>query len=141
MKIVLKKDMGTLIPYSQEDKERLDKLSDGIYQIDIKNMDMRTIKQNASYWKWCTMIAETLNNNGLYLNDILKIETMWNKDNIHANIMLPVIKDISNKTSTTKLNKKEYNNIMDAVIKAFGAKGIQIPLFPSRDLWDEQIKQ
>ena len=132
MKITLRKQFNTLTPYSQEDAERLAKLSDAVYSVEIKNLDTRTIKQNAAYWKWCTMIAESLNNNGLYLTDILKIETLWNKDNIHANIMLPVIKSTFDKTSSTKLEKKDYDQIIDVVTNAFAQKGIEIPNFPEK---------
>ena len=142
MKIVLKKDMGTLIPYSQEDKERLDKLSDGIYQIDIKNMDMRTIKQNSALHLWAKQIADILNNNNLYMTGIFGNEIMWSMESVKINIIKSLIKKLFDIDSTTKLKRKEFDELIDTITIIFGEKkGIKIPLFPSRDLWDEQIKQ
>jgi len=52
MKITFKKERGQLIPYSDEDYEQLSKLSDSVYQVDVKNMDMRTLKQNSAMHKY-----------------------------------------------------------------------------------------
>lgn len=132
MKIAIKKIGDVAIPATEADKELWHKFSDAVYSVDMKNLDSRTVAQNRAYWVWCTMIAETLNDNGLYLNDILKMETMWNKDNIHANIMLPVMKNTFNKTSSTKLEKTDYEQVIDVVTKAFAQKGIEIPNFPEK---------
>lgn len=130
MKTNIIKQGSILTPYREDDEEKLNKLSNGVYSVDLKDMDTRTLQQNRAYWKWCKSISETLNDSGLYVNDILKLETKWSKDKIHSNIMLPVIKSLYNKESTTKLNKKEYDEIIDTVINAFSQKGIQIPNFP-----------
>jgi len=40
--------------------------------------------------------------------------------------------------STTKLKRKEIDNLIDFVTIAFGRKGIKIPDFPSRELWEKE---
>lgn len=134
MKITFKKEFNQLIPYSLEDKEKLESMSDGaVYEVDIKNMDIRTLKQNASLHLWCTQIASSLNDSGLYVSDVLKVETQWNMERVKENIFKPVVEMLYGKKSTTKLNKDEFENIIDSVVLAFANKGIQIPLFPNKD--------
>ena len=142
MKIIIKKHLGSLSPYEQEDKERLDKLSDGIYQIDIKNMGMRTIKQNSSLHLWAKQIADILNKNNLYMTGIFGNEIMWSMESVKINIIKSLIKKLFDIDSTTKLKRKEFDELIDTITIIFGEKkGIKIPLFPSRDLWDEQKKE
>ena len=134
MKINLKKEFGNLIPYSLEDKQNLDKLADGaIYEIDIKNIDMRSIKQNSAIHLWCKMIAQQLNNNGLYVSDVIKTQSHWNMSKVKENIFKPVVKSLYEKDSTTKLKKDEFEQIIDTIIQAFAMKGIVIPDFPNRE--------
>lgn len=134
MKIALIKTDEGFIPYSDEDKESYNKLKGGaIYEAEVKDMDMRTLAQNRAYWKWCDLISNCLNNAGLYIVDVIKVETVWNKDNLHANVMLPTIKKLYNKTSTTKLKKDEYEIFIDVITNAFSSKGVVIPEFPNKD--------
>ena len=138
MKINLKKEFGNLIPYSAEDKKNLDKLADGaIYEIDIKNIDMRSIKQNSAIHLWCNMIAQQLNNNGLYVSDIIKTQSHWNMSKVKENIFKPVVKSLYDKDSTTKLKKDEFEQIIDTIIQAFATKGIVISDFPNRQDLEE----
>jgi len=138
MKITLKLIRGHLIPYSDEDFELLKKLQDGaIYEIDIKNIDTRTLQQNKALHKWCDLIANQLNDSGLYVTDVLKMETQWSMSKVKENIFKPVVKQLYNKNSTTKLKKDEFENIIDAIVKAFAQKGIVVPDFPNREVNDE----
>ncbi len=132
VKITFRKEWGQLVPYSEADKKAIDKLSDrAAYEVDIKNLDMRTVQQNAAMWKWAEMIAESLNNQGLYIQSILKADAQWNKDRVKANVFNAVIESFGKKSST-KLDKKEIDELIDVVTKAFGMKGISIPEFPSK---------
>jgi hypothetical protein len=135
MKITLKKEYGQLIPYSKEDKEKIDKFQDGaVYELDIKNMDIRTIKQNASIHKWCKMIAEHLNKQGYVIQDVIKLNTKWDMLKVKEMIFKPVVKSLYTKDSTTKLNKNEFELIIDTIILALSNKGIDnIPDFPHKD--------
>ena len=142
MKIVLKKHMGSLSPYEQEDKERLDKLTDGIYQIDIKNMDMRTVRQNSALHLWAKQIADILNKNNLYMTGIFGNEIMWSMELVKTQIIKSLIKKLFDIDSTTKLKRKEFDELIDTITIIFGEKkGIKIPLFPSRDLWNDENKK
>jgi len=138
MKITLRKQFGTLIPCSEEDADRLAKLSDAVYQVDIKNMDTRTIKQNAALHVWCGQIADVLNKEGLYMTGIFQNDIMWSMELVKAQIIKNLIKSMFDIDSTTKLKRKEFDQLIDTITLIFGEKkGIVIPPFPSRELWDE----
>ena len=143
MKITLRKQYGTLIPYSQEDAERLAKLSDAVYQVDLKNMDTRSIQQNKALHVFCKQIADVLNKEGLYMTGIFQNDIMWSMDLVKSQIVKNLIKSMFDIDSTTKLKRKEFDQLIDTITLIFGEKkGIVIPPFPSRELWDEkQLKE
>lgn len=126
--------MGQLVPYSQEDKKKLDKLSDDVgYVVDIKNFDMRTLQQNKALWKWCEMIALSLNEQGFSVNKTLKAEVEWTKDSVKAIILNPIIKTLYNITTSTQLNKKDFDKLIDNIINIFAQRKIIIPQFPTQE--------
>lgn len=134
MKLNLKKQYGQLVPYSNEDKERLDRLKDGaIYEIDIKDADMRTVTQNRAIHLWCDMLANTMNSQNMIIQDVIKLNTKWDMLKVKEMIFKPVVKSLYTKDSTTKLNKDEFELIIDTVIRALSYKGVEnIPDFPDR---------
>ena len=139
MKITFKKERGQLIPYSDEDYEQLSKLSDAVYQVDVKNMDMRTVKQNSSLHLWAQKIADTLNENNLYMTGLFNNDIMWTMQLVKEQIIKGLIKQLFNIDSTTKLKRKEFDTLIDTITVIFGEKkGIKIPSFPSRDLWNDK---
>ena len=132
MKIVFKKQYGSLLPYSQDEKDKIDKLKDGaVYEVDVKNLDMRTIQQNKLIHVFCKNVSDSLNNSGLYLNDVIRYETQWSMQKAKDLIFRPVMKQLYDKDSTTKLDKKELNDIFDSVIKALASKKIDTSLLLS----------
>ena len=131
MKITIQIRNGYLVPYSKEDADMLSALDDAIYQVDIKNMDTRSLAQNRALHLWCSQIAYTLNSSGMYVSQVIKAETEWNMDKVKENIFKPVVKALYDKNSTTKLDKKEFDKIIDTITLALGTKGITIPEFPS----------
>lgn len=134
MKIQLIKRNGNLIPYSMEDREKVDEFKDGaIYVVDIKNSDLRTLQQNKSLHLWFTQISNKLNNDSLVIQDVIKLNTKWSPEKIKELIFKPVIKSLYNKESSTKLNKDEFELIIDTIIRALGTKGIECPDFPNRE--------
>ncbi|MFA5040042.1 MAG: hypothetical protein WC464_00210 [Bdellovibrionales bacterium] len=138
MKITLKKERGSLLPYSDEDYEALQKLSDAVYTVDIKNLDMRTVKQNSAIHLWCSQIAEVLNKNNLYMTGIFSNDIMWSMELVKEQIIKNMIKLLFKIDSTTKLKRKEIDVLIDHITYIFGdKKGITIPRFPSRELWDD----
>jgi len=127
MKITFKKEFGSLIPYSLEDKEKLDKMKDGaVYEVDIKNLNIRSIQQNKLIHVFCGNVASSLNDSGLYLNDVIKYETVWSMQKVKDLIYRPIMEQLCEKKSTTLLEKNELNNIFDSMYKALGSKGIEI---------------
>lgn len=138
MKITLKKERGSLLPYSDEDYELLQKLSDAVYTVEIKNLDMRTVKQNSAIHLWCSQIAEVLNQNNLYMTGIFSNDIMWSMSLVKEQIIKNMIKLLFKIDSTTKLKRKEIDVLVDHIVYIFGEKkGITIPRFPSRELWDD----
>ena len=138
MKITLKKEHGQLIPYSNEDYEALQKLSDAVYQVDIKNLDMRTVQQNKAIHVWASQISEVLNKNNLYMSGIFNNDIMWSMELVKEQIIKNMIKLLFKIDSTTKLKRKEIDVLVDHIVYIFGEKkGIKIPDFPNKKLWDE----
>lgn len=138
MKITFKKERGQIIPYSDNDYELLQKLSDAVYVVDIKNLDMRTVKQNSAIHLWCSQIAEVLNKNNLYMTGIFSNDIMWSMELVKEQIIKNMIKLLFKIDSTTKLKRKEIDILIDHITYIFGEKkGIAIPAFPSRELWNE----
>jgi predicted regulator of amino acid metabolism with ACT domain len=107
-------------------------LKDGIYIVNPKNQDLRTIAQNRALWKWLSEIANKLNNENLYITNIIKSEVEWNKDSVKNIIFDPVMKALYNKKSSTELQKKDFDLIIDNIVNIFAKKGIEIPEFPAR---------
>lgn len=134
MKINLRLRNGRLTPADEEARELLDTFQDADYvQIDIKNMDKRTVLQNSSLHLWCKQIADHLNKEDLTITDVIKAETQWNMNTVKENVFKPVVKSLYGKDSTTKLNRNEFEKIIDTMVLAFASKGIVIPDFPNRD--------
>ena len=72
MKITLKLEHGYFIPYDKLEKDKMDKLKDGIYQVELSNLDLRTLTQNRAFHLYFNMVAVQLNNGGLYINKLIR---------------------------------------------------------------------
>ena len=131
MKIAINLTNGYIQPHSQKDIDTLKEFGNGIYEVDIKNMDTRTLAQNRSYHLWASMIASTLNSTGMTVPKIIKLDTVWSSERIKELIFKPTIKALYNKKSSTQLKKNEFDGLIDTIIQAFASKGISIPEFPS----------
>lgn len=133
MNITLKLENGCFIPYDKLEKDKLDKLKNGIYEVKLSNMDLRSLAQNRSQWLWLTHIAHTLNSNNMYISKTIKAEVNWNRDSVKALIFDPIINALYQKKSSTELKKDEYEKIIDTITGIFANKGVVIPPFPNRD--------
>lgn len=134
MKITFIKKDDRLIPYTEKDRELIDSFSNGaVYEIDIKNLDKRTINQNKAIHLWCSMIAITLNKENMFLQDVIKINTKWDMLKVKEMLFKPVVKSLYTKDSTTKLNKDEFELVIDTLVRYMGQKGITLPEFPNKD--------
>lgn len=138
MKIAIKKVGYSATPFAEADLEKWNKLSDAVYEVDIKNLDMRTVKQNAALHLWCSQIAKVLNANNLYMSGIFGNDILWTMDLVKTQIVKSLIKVQFDVDSTTKLKRKEIDTLIDFITQIFGEKkGVVIPPFPERKLWDE----
>ena len=131
MKIAITLTNGYIQPHSQKDIDSLREFGNGIYEVDIKNMDTRTSAQNRSYHLWASMIASTLNNTGMTVPKIIKLDTIWSGERIKELIFKPTIKALYDKKSSTQLKKNEFDGLIDTITQAFASKGISIPEFPT----------
>ena len=137
MKLKLKKIGDVAVPYDESDLEKWNKFSDAVYEVDMKNLDSRTIAQNRALHLWCKKIAALLNENNLYMTGVFGNEIMWSMNLVKEQIVKATIKKVFDIDSTTKLKRKEIDNMIDYITIAFASKGITIPMFPSKELWNE----
>ena len=139
MKLAVKKIGDILIPVSDADKEKLCKFSDAEYIIDMKNLDSRTSAQNSALHQWCTDIAKLLNEKELYMIGVFGHKIDWSMDLVKSQIIKATIRKVFDVNSTTKLMRKEIDQLIDYVTAAFATKGVEIPPFPSKQLWEESV--
>ncbi len=77
MKISLIKQGTILYPYGEEDIKKLEKFSNAIYEVDMKNLDTRTAAQNRALHMWCDRIATLLNTKGLFMKGVFGNNIEW----------------------------------------------------------------
>ena len=94
----------------------------------------RTIQQNKALHKYFELIAEELNSAGYDMKKVLKpgVEIPWSRETVKEYLWRPLQEAYLLKPSTTKLNTKEIDKIIDILTKHLGEKlGIELPDFPS----------
>lgn len=125
MKINLIKHNGNLVPYENEDREKVDKFKDGaIYVCNINNTDLRSIAQNRLIHQVCKNISDELRKQNISLNSVLKHDTPCSMLAVKELMFKSVVMALYGKNSTTKLNKDELNLVFDTLILALGSKGL-----------------
>lgn len=96
----------------------------------------RTTQQNSALHKFFVLISEQLNELGMeYRYFGLKgqeISLKYTPELVKMFFWKPIQVALFNYESTTKLNTKEMNEIIDIIIKFFGDKGVLIE-FPNRE--------
>ncbi len=104
----------------------------------------RTGKQNNALWLWLTQFADGLNQAGLGMRKVLKESAMieWNKDTLHDFVFIPMLKALTGKDSTTKMDKTgDIGKVFDTLNVHFSEKfGFQIPPWPEKKKDDEKIE-
>lgn len=93
-----------------------------------KGKKRRTLKQNASLWKWLTIMADGLNERGIdhaktleILNARPKIDIMNTKDSLYVNCWLPIQRAIyPEKEGSSQLTTQEIQAVYEAMNKYFG---------------------
>ena len=111
-----------------------------VYEVEIIEKRVRTKKQNASLWKWLTMLADTLNDAGYdrikTLQTLRKdpnIEIPNDKDTIYEDIWMKVQEAVYPECEgSSDLETTEMSNVYEIInrhlVKAFG---VSIP-WPDR---------
>lgn len=138
MNITFEKRGNMLIPYDKEEIEKLNKLKDGIYEVKLSNMDLRTLTQNRAFHLYFTMVAVQLNNSGLYINKLIKEEKYkadidWSGNLVKEQLWKPIQNAILDKKSTTQLEKSEVDRVYNTLNRYLSNMGISVP-FPNAEI-------
>lgn len=91
-------------------------------------------QQRKALHKWCEMVADTLNYQGMDMRKTLRndIEIAWTKDNVKEYIYKPVLEALTGKESTEEQSTLDPTEIVDILVKHFGEKfGVELPQWPS----------
>ena len=90
----------------------------------------RSLKQNNSIHQLFENIADELNDSGMYIGQVIRLDAKWNKERVKELIWRPTQEVLHNKKSTTQLTTKEIDEVFEVIHQALANKGIQI-VFPS----------
>lgn len=127
MKLHLKKEYGNLIPYSNEDAEKLAKFQDGAtYEVDIKNYDIRTLKQNRLIHQFCKNISIEAKKQNFKLKQLVKDGTELSMESVKELMFKPIAMSLYGKSSTTKLNRDEVSVVIETVLSGLSHYGLNV---------------
>lgn len=110
-----------------------------------KEYPQRTLRQNRALHKYFTHISDELNDHGLNIMKTLRsdAEIPWSPELVKALIWKPIMKAQTGKDSTTKLNTKDIDAVLDTLTKYMGEKlGLTVE-FPSIEtvIREQQAKE
>jgi len=91
----------------------------------MNNEEKRTSQQNRALYKYFTMYANSLNEQGHTVPVVLEkanVDIFWTKDNFKVNIWHEIQRELYGTASTTRLLKLEQINKIHDVITAFMAR-------------------
>ncbi len=100
-----------------------------------KDAKKRTHKQNASLHLWCEQLAESLNDAGLSVQQVLEkaVERPWTKESVKENIWRPVQKAMTEKESTADADTVDYLAVFEVLTRHLGESfGVYVP-WPCRE--------
>lgn len=92
----------------------------------------RSLLQNNALHKYFEELATELNNRGLYISQVIKVDAEWNKDRVKELIWRPTQEKVLQKKSTTELTTAEIDQIFKPIHKALAEMGCDVQ-FPSRE--------
>lgn len=96
--------------------------------------EKRTLQQNKAIHKYCTMLADTLNEAGLDMRKTLKpgVDIPWTATSAKEHLWRPIQDLMLDKESTTELDTKQVDEVYRVLNRHLSEKfGISVP-FPSR---------
>ena len=125
MKITFKKYKGNLVPYTEDDREKLDLLNDdAVYVAELGKSDQRTIAQNRLIHKFCDNVAVELKKQNIPLQVVIKDGTHLTMLAVKELMFKNVVKALYGKDSTVKLDRDELNLVFDTVIHTLALKNV-----------------
>lgn len=102
---------------------------------------MRTPKQNSAMHLYFTQVSEALNEAGYgvkrFFDEVKKVEIDWSAGQVKENIWRPLQQAMTEKYSTTELEKIEVDAVYEQVNKVLSEIGIHVP-FPSEETMNDR---
>ena len=89
-----------------------------VYLVKVtKIQKKRTPTQNRSLHKYCTLLADDLNNAGFYQNVMLdhSFNLPWSMETVKANLWKPIQSAVVDKESTADANTGDYSRVYDVL--------------------------
>lgn len=146
-KFVFYNDKWYLLKESGDEVELVEPDKNRAYPVEEKTENVRTTLQNASMWKYFTLVAQSLNDSGLSMQKVMqhikKMEVDWTKDSVHDVIWVNFQDALGLGKSTTKLKTDEVSKVYKNVnFWLNGTVGIDNIEFPSIDgmIMEERLK-
>jgi len=90
----------------------------------------RSLSQNSALHASLRTLSDVLNDAGLSMNVVLNegVEIEWNEKAVKQYLFHPIMKAITGKESSAKLNKIEMTEVYDAMMLHLGQKtGVYVP--------------
>lgn len=133
MKINLIKKHNLLMPYSTDDVNKIDGFEEyAVYECDIKNIDIRSLKQNNALHRYFSLVSIELNQRGHKI-DPQNLNIDWSMTRVKELIWKEFQKIVLQKDSTRLLTKKELTEIYDYVNQYLGQTFEFNVEFPNRE--------
>jgi hypothetical protein len=101
----------------------------------MKEKKQRSGPQNRSLHKYCTLLADALNNAGLDMKKTLKpeIDIPWTCENVKDHLYKPILKALTGKKSTRDMNTVEPSEVYDVLNRFISEKhGVSVE-WPSEE--------
>ena len=107
---------------------------DKIIKVDAKSGKTRTLTQNASLHKFCSMLAQAMNDAGFDFRVFIKegYPVPFTEELVKEYIWKPIQKAVTGHESTTKPEPKQYSEVYDALNVKLAEHGLYIP-WPCRE--------
>jgi len=102
---------------------------DKIIKVDAKSGKTRTLTQNASLHKFCSMLAQSMNEAGFDFRVFIKegYPVPFTEELVKEYIWKPIQKAVTGHESTTKPEPKQYSEVYDVLNVKLAEHGLYIP--------------
>ena len=106
---------------------------DKIIKVDAKSGKTRTLTQNASLHKFCSMLAKAMNEAGFDFRVFIKegYPVPFTEELVKEYIWKPIQKAVTGHESTTKPEPRQYSEVYDALNLKLAEHGLYVP-WPSK---------